>query len=127
MTTGERNISTAPSLKLLLRAAAEDRTDLALGAFRAEQIRWAVVSGLGPLLRRATTGDLDARKSPLWPLVESADLTARVMAGERLDAAAELIRACEGRTPPLALLKGLSIGEQVCPEPHLGLVSRVAV
>jgi len=127
MTTGERNISTVPSLKLLLRAAAEDRTDLALGDFRAEQIRWAVDSGLGPLLRRATTGDLDARKSPLWPLVESADLTARVMAGERLDAAAELIRACEGRTPPLTLLKGISICEQVYPEPHLRFMGDIDV
>src|SRR5262249_39728041 len=127
MTTGERNISTAPSLKLLLRAAAEDRTDLALGDFRAEQIRWAVDSGLGPLLRRATTSDLDARKSPLWPLVESPDLTARVRAGEGRDAAAELIRACEGRTPPLTLLKGISICEQVYPEPHLRFMGDIDV
>ena len=65
-------------MKLLLRAAADDRTDLVLGQFRPAQIRWAVDSGLGPLLRRATAGDPEARKSPLWPLVESADLTARV-------------------------------------------------
>ncbi len=106
-------------MKLLLRAAADDRTDLVLGQFRPAQIRWAVDSGLGPLLRRATAGDPEARKSPLWPLVESADLTARVMAGERLDAADEMIWACEGRTPPLTLLKGISICEQFYPEPHL--------
>jgi hypothetical protein len=118
---------TTPSLKLLLRAAVEDRTDLVLGDFRPEQIRWAVDSGLGPLLRRATAGDLEARKSPLWPLVEGADLTARVMAGERLDAADELIRACEGRTLPLTLLKGISICEQFYPEPHLRFMGDIDV
>ena len=103
----------------MIRAAAEDRTDLILRDFLPAQIRWAVDSGLGPLLRRATAGDPDARKSPLWPLVESADLTARVMNSDRLDVAAEIIRACEGLTPPLTLLKGISICEQFYPEPHL--------
>lgn len=115
----EATISTTPSLKLLLRAAAEDRTDLVLGNWRPAQIRWALYSGLGPLLRRVTAGDPQARKSPLWPLIESADLTARVMASDRLDAAHEIVRACEARTEPLTLLKGISICEQFYPEPHL--------
>src|SRR5215510_12185937 len=107
------------SLKRLLQAAAEDRTDLILRDFLPAQIRWAVDSGLGPLLRRATAGDPQARKSPLWPLIESADLTARVMASDRLDAVHEIIRACDGRMEPLTLLKGISMCEQFYPEPHL--------
>lgn len=114
-------------MKVLLRAATENRTDLILGDFRPAQIRWAVDSGLGPLLRRATAGDMEARKSPLWPLVEGADLTARVMTGERLDAADEMIRVCEGQTPPLTLLKGISICEQFYPEPHLRCMGDVDV
>lgn len=106
-------------MKGLLQAAAENRTDLVLGDFRPAQIRWAVDSGLGPLLRRATAADPEARKCQLWPLVESADLTARVLTAERLDAVEEIIRACEGRTPPLTLLKGISVCEQFYPEPHL--------
>src|SRR5262249_17704820 len=107
------------SLKRLLRAAAEDRTDLILRDFLPAQMRWTVDSGLGPLLRRATAGAPDARTSRLWPLVESADLTARVMSSDRLDVADEIIRACEGWTPPLTLLKGISMCQQFYPEPHL--------
>ena len=99
--------------------------DLVLGNCLPAQIRWALYSGLGPLLRRVTAGDPQARKSPLWPLIESADLTARVMASERLDAAHEIIRACEGRTEPLTLLKGISICEQFYPEPQLRPMSDI--
>jgi hypothetical protein len=109
----------APSLTLLLRAAALDRTDLALADFRDQQIRWAIETGLGPLLRRSTATDPAARRSPLWPLVDGADLTARVIAGEQVRALEEIIRVCEGRTPPLTLLKGMSICAQHYPEPHL--------
>src|SRR5215831_6299944 len=115
----EGDISTKASLKLLLRAAAEDRTDLILSDFRPAQVRWAVDSGLGPLLRHVTSRDPRARKTPLWPLIESADLTARVMTSERLDAVDEMIRVCAGRKMPLTLLKGISICEQFYPEPHL--------
>src|SRR5262249_57565680 len=41
------------------------------------------------------------------------------MNSARLDVAAEIIRACEGLTPTLTLLKGISIGEQFSPEPYL--------
>jgi len=115
----EGNISTTPSLKLLLRAAAEDRTDLLLGDFHPAQVRWAVDSGLGPLLRHVTSRDPRARETPLWPLIESADLTARVMTSERLGAVDEMIRVCAGRTKPFTLLKGISICEQFYPKPHL--------
>jgi hypothetical protein len=109
----------APSLTLLLRAASQNRTDLALADFRDEQIRWAIETGLGPLLRRSIAADPAARRSPLWPLVEGADLTARVIADEQRRALEEIIRACEGRTPPLTLLKGMSICAQHYPERHL--------
>jgi len=51
--------------------------------------------------------------------VEGADLTARVNAEEQQSALAEIIVACEGRTPTLTLLKGMSICTQHYPEPHL--------
>jgi hypothetical protein len=38
---------------------------------------------------------------------------------EQLDAMSEIIDVCEGRVPPLTLLKGISICEQYYPEPHL--------
>jgi hypothetical protein len=104
---------------LLLEAASHDRTDLPLRAFRAEQIRWAVEAGLGPLLRRSTADDLKASTSSLGRLVRAADLTAQVIAGEKLDAMDEIICACEPHVPPLTLLKGISICDQHYPERHL--------
>jgi len=112
---------------LLLQAASQNRTDLTLADFRAEQIRWAVETGLGPLLRRATANDPTARTSPLWPFLRGADLTARLIVGEQMDAMDEIIRTCEGQTPPLTLLKGISIGEQHYPEPHLRLMGDIDV
>lgn len=113
------SVPTTASLTPLLRAAWQDRTDLSLEDFHDELIRWALESGLGPLLRRSTAADPAVRRSPLWALVEGADLTARVNAEEQLSALAEIIVACEGRTPTLTLLKGMSICTQHYPEPHL--------
>ena len=59
------------------------------------------------------------RTSSLWPLLEGADLTARLINAEQLDAMEEIIRACGELVQPPTLLKGISIGEQYYPEPHL--------
>jgi hypothetical protein len=115
----ERVIPSAPPLIRLLEAASQDRTDLTLASLPPGQIRWAVETGLGPWLRRCTANDPDAAASPLWPLVHSADLTARVIAGEQLDAMDEVARVCEDHATPVTLLKGISICEQYYPEPHL--------
>jgi hypothetical protein len=116
-----------PSLTRLLRAAADDRTDLVLADFRDDHIRWAIETGLGPLLRRVMAADPEATRSPLWPLVDGADLTARVIAEEQRRALDEIIRACEGRTSPLTLLKGMSISAQYYPEPHLRLMRDIDI
>lgn len=121
------SVRVVSSLTLLLRAASKNQTDLTLADFRDEQIRWAIETGLGPLLRRSTAADPAARRSPLWPLVEGADLTARVIADEQLRALEEIIRACEGRTPPLTLLKGISICAQHYPERHLRLMRDIDI
>ena len=102
-----------------LRAAYESRRDLPLAAFDEGQIRWAVETGLGPLLFQTTKGHLQSSASPLWPLLQGADLTARILTGDQLDAMSEIIDACEGRVHPLTLLKGISICDQHYPEPHL--------
>jgi len=46
-------------------------------------------------------------------------LEARVIADEQRRAVEEIIQVCEGRTPPLTLLKGVSICVQHYPERHL--------
>ena len=113
MTSGPR------SLAPLLVAARHDRPDLRLADFSTEQIRWAVAAGLGPWLRRCTAEDPRAAESPAWPFVQSADLTARFLADEKLDAMEEIVGHVERHVPPLTLLKGISLCEQHYPEPHL--------
>ena len=108
-----------PSLIALLQAASEDREDLALADFGPDQIRWAIETGLGALLRRSTAKDPRAEMSPLWPLLQGADLTARITIGEQLDALEEIIRGSASTAPPFTLLKGVSICEQYYPESHL--------
>jgi hypothetical protein len=111
--------SRAPSLLAILQAAQRDRSDLTLAWFPEPRIRWAVATGLGPLLVQAVAGDPDAPASPYWPLLHGADLTAKLLAAEQLEATSEIIDACSGRVPPLTLLKGISLCEAHYPSPHL--------
>ncbi len=103
----------------LLQASFHGRRDLRVATFDDAQIRWAIETGIGPLLVYATTADPQAATSPLWACLQGADLVARMLTCEQFDATLELIDACEGRAPPLTLLKGISISEQYYPEPHL--------
>lgn len=103
----------------LLRAVSDDQAVLPAEAFDERSIRWVVATGLGPLLLRAAGERPGVVRPPIWSLVQAADLTARVITAEQIDAMTEIIDACRGRVPPLVLLKGISICEQYYPEPHL--------
>src|SRR5262245_12058434 len=108
-----------PSLIRLLRAASRDRPELALADFSERQIQWVIECGLAPLLYRYLADAPVARASPAFPLVKGADLTARLIAADYLDTMDAILRACEGRTRPPTLLKGISVAGQLYPEPHL--------
>jgi hypothetical protein len=103
----------------LLEAASQGRRDLKLSAFHEAPIRWAVRTGLGPLLLYTITADSTIATSPLWPLLWGANLTAQVLSGEQFDAMCEILDACAGHVPSITLLKGISIAEQHYPAPHL--------
>jgi hypothetical protein len=124
----------SPPTVSLLQAAARGRTDLKLATFEAAAIRWALRTGLGPLLCWATKADPEATASPWWPLLRGADLTARVLSAEQREAMCDILDACAGSVPPLTLLKGVSIADQYYPASHLRpmrdldvLVDRAAV
>src|SRR5919109_2160968 len=108
-----------PSLLALLQAAAQGRRDLPLTAFTDAQISWAVDTGLGPLLMYTTAAASQGTNSPHRPLLQGAELTARLLTAETLDAMEEMLDVCAGHVPPLTLLKGISIGTQYYPAPHL--------
>jgi len=108
-----------PRLITLLEAASQGRDDLTLAAFEERQIRWAIDTGLGPLLFQTTKADPRANLSPLWPLLKSADLTAQMLTGEQLDVMGEIIDACVAEGHVLTLLKGISVCDQHYPAAHL--------
>jgi hypothetical protein len=107
----------SPQLRALLPAASQGHNGLTLSAFHENQIRWAVRTGLGPLLLYTTTVDAAIAQSPLWPLLHGANLTAQLLSAEQFDATCEILDACEGRAPAVALRKGISIAEQYYPTP----------
>jgi hypothetical protein len=103
----------------VLQAAAHGRVDVPLAALEVAQVRWAIETGLGPLLWHTTHAAPDAAASPLSPLVEGSDRAARLLTAEQFDAMGDILEACHGRVPPLTLLKGISISGQFYPVPHL--------
>jgi putative nucleotidyltransferase-like protein len=106
----------------LLQAAAQGRADWPLTALEAAQVRWAVQTGLGPLLWHTTHAAPESTPSPCWPLVQGTHLAARLLTAEQFEAMEEILKACRGRVPPLTLLKGISISEQYYPTPQLRLM-----
>ncbi len=107
-----------PRLLPLLQAVSQQRQDVALTAFDEAHIRWAMRTGLGPLLFAVTQADPHAPASPFWPLLRGADLTARVLTAEHFEAMSEILDACRGLVDSVILLKGISIAEQYYPVPH---------
>ena len=111
-----------PQLISLLEAIANERGDLPLNGFDDGIVAWAIQSGLGPLFYRAVKDDPNNSACPAWYALKAADLTARVVVGDHLDAMEEILDACRGQVPPITLLKGISIAEECYPEPHLRLM-----
>jgi hypothetical protein len=103
----------------ILQAGCLGRQALLMTTLPERAVRWAVETGLGPLLARAVAHDPDAAASPLWPLVEGATLTARLLTTQLLGAMTDILDAGRADTPPPVLLKGISLCDQHYPEPHL--------
>jgi hypothetical protein len=108
-----------PRLVPLLRAAADGRHDVRLASLDDLAIRWAVATGLGPLLWHVTRDDERREASPLWPRVHSAHLTARIVAAGQQEAVTEILDACAEGGCTLTLLKGISVAHHLYPEPGL--------
>lgn len=108
-----------PGLIPIVRAACLGHPPPAMSGLDERLVRWAIETGVGPLLARAVADDADTATSPLWPLVEGATLTARFLTGELIDAMTDILDACRGEVQPPVLLKGISLCEQHYPEPHL--------
>jgi hypothetical protein len=106
----------------LLEFAAGGRGAVPLARFDARRLDWAIATGLGSLVFEAAKDDPESRRSPSWPRVEGARLAARIVTGELLDAARDIVEATARRHLTVTLLKGISVCEQYYPEPHLRLM-----
>jgi len=100
----------------LFETLARGRRDFPLCDLDAAQVDWIVRSGLGPLCFHAAKELLENSSSPHWSSLKAADLTARMIAGEHLDAMREIIDASAGCVPRLTLLKGISVAAECYPE-----------
>jgi hypothetical protein len=122
LSLSRRGCQRRPQLISLLEAIANERGDLSLNGFDDGIVAWAIQSGLGPSFYRAVKDDPNNSACPAWYALKAADLTARVVVGDHLDAMEEILDACRGQVPPITLLKGVSIAEECYPEPHLRLM-----
>ncbi len=80
---------------------------------------WVLEAGLGPLLHRCCA-DFDIALLPPWrdPL-RSADLTAQVLHGGRIQTALHVFAACEACDVRPVLLKGISTSSDLWPADHM--------
>lgn len=82
------------------------------------QLDWLVEGGLGPLLLHAWPHD--QALPPGWAeRLRSADLSACIRQGARIQAACELLADCQALGVPATLLKGVSVSQQYYPTDHL--------
>lgn len=109
----------------LLNAVIADRTDLDLNCLAAKTVQHAINKGLGPLLFRAAKGNPRSATSVVYPLLQSADITARILVHEQLDGLQEILDALGDSACHVTLLKGISICETHYPEPQLRLMGDI--
>ncbi len=86
---------------------------------RSAEFEWVLEAGLGPLLRRCCA-EFDIDLPPPWrDSLASADLTAQVLHGGRIDTALDVIGACMASDCRPVLLKGISTSSELWPAEHL--------
>ena len=103
----------------LLRAVKEDTRKVDLTAFTSTDIEWVLYAGLGPTLCRAVSDtEIFPERALDRAAVTSADLTARMLIGNTLDAACEILVAAPALAQATTLLKGTAMSLRY-PQPHL--------
>jgi hypothetical protein len=83
------------------------------------QMQWVIDAGLAPLLYRASREEIRQVPAAWRDKLLSAELTAIVRHGNLIDAAREIVEACDARGLRVALLKGISVSDQFYPAAHL--------
>ena len=104
----------------LLRGAASDPGDFDPTLLGESVVRWAVQTGLGPLIWHLGQKCLSELESTaLYNSLRSTDLVAKLTIAETLDALEEILSASQDISQEITLLKGVSICQRHYPKPHL--------
>lgn len=97
-----------------------DRNNFDLNLLDPVTIRWAIHAGIGPLIydihkdRFSQITDVASQNA-----LQSADLAAKLVMADMLDALKEILAASATMTSEITLLKGISTCQYLYPEPHL--------
>jgi hypothetical protein len=104
----------------VLRAGVSGRNDFDPALLDPAGVRWAVHTGLGPLIchicRNHLSGIADAASQDL---LRSADMVAQLAMSDALDALEEMLAASADIAREIILLKGISTCQYLYPMPHL--------
>src|SRR5262245_26319968 len=92
-----------PTLIDVLKAAAHGAQcdTAAVQELNDRRVRWAVETGLGPLLHGLVPPDSMLERSRAWPLLQGSALAARLESADQLEAASEILDACRSNLPPI--------------------------
>lgn len=126
---GEPHRDSEPAAGLLpiLRAFAAGRTDFDPGTLDEATIKDAVDSGLGALLAYVSRDCPGKAEAALAGTIRAADLTARMLTAEMLDAIGRILRASSTAGSVPVLLKGAAMALLHYPAPHLRTMGDIDV
>ena len=83
------------------------------------QLQYLRDTGFAPLLQRAVSDRVLSVPAAWSETLLAESLTAQVRHGALVDAAIDVLDACDHLGVPLTVLKGISISDQFYPAPHL--------
>jgi hypothetical protein len=108
----------APGLLPLIQALIAQRRDADLGYLSLTELELALRRGLGPVLEYVSA-NAAAIDVSFADRIRAADLTARVLTGEKIDVLVDVLDAAAAVGCRPVLLKGISAAFRYYPEPHL--------
>lgn len=106
----------------ILRAIAQGRSP-EIAAIPLPRLERLVQAGLGPLLYAVTASHTAAQRE----LLQAADLTARIIIGQLVTAAADILRQAQAIASEAVLLKGIAACQRHYPAPHHRLMGDIDV
>lgn len=116
-----------PGLLPVLKAAATGDTRFDLGNLDPSTIREAINNGLGAVLAHVSRNCADSSRSSLAGDIHAADLTARLLTADVVDAIGRILQSCRSAPYRPLLMKGAAMALLHYPAPHLRTMGDIDV